>query len=196
QQLKQEGVGPSAEHPAVRGFLARYGHRAACEIDLGVPRWRDDPTPILNILRTYRTHGEELDPAVHFRRGREQADEAAGELIARVRQAKGSLHATWVGFLLRRVRALAGLRECPKFYAVRMLAAARRVIAGAGAELVTAGRLARAEDVFFLDLRDWQSSQDLRARAAANRAEYGREQHRRPTPRVLTHTGQGLPPRP
>jgi pyruvate,water dikinase len=192
QRLKQEGVEPSAEHPAVQGFLARYGHRAACEIDIGVPRWRDDPTPILNILRTYLTHGEELDPAVHFRRGKEQAGEAAASLIARVRQTKGSLHATWVGFLLRRVRALAGLREYPKFYAVRMLADARRVIAGAGAELVAAARLARAEDVFFLDLRDWQSWQDLRARAAANRAEYDREQHRRSIPRVLTSTGEAF----
>lgn len=192
QQLKQEGVVPSAEHPVVQGFLARYGHRAACEIDLGVPRWRDDPTPILNILRTYLTHGEELDPAVHFRRGTEQADEVAANLIARVRQAKGSLHATWVGFLLRRVRAFAGLREYPKFYAVRMLAAARRVIAGAGAELVTAARLDRADDVFFLDLRDWQSSQDLHPLAAANRAEYDREQHRRSIPRVLTSTGEAF----
>ena len=192
QQLKQEGVESSAEHPAIQGFLARYGHRAACEIDLGVPRWRDDPTPILNILRTYLTHGEELDPAVHFRRGTEQADEAAANLIARVRQTKGSLHATWVGFLLRRVRALAGLREYPKFYAVRMLAAARRVIAGAGVESVTAARLDRADDVFFLDLRDWQSSHDLRARAAANRAEYDREQHRRSIPRVLTSTGEAF----
>jgi pyruvate,water dikinase len=190
QRLKQEGVAPSAGHPAVRAFLARYGHRAAREIDLGVPRWSEDPTPVLNVLRTYLTHGEEEDPARHFRRGAERADEAAAELVGRVRREKGRLRAAWLRFLLRRVRALAGVREYPKFYAVRVLAAMRRVLAGAGAELVAAGRLDRAEDVFFLDLRDLQAPHDLRSLATANRADYERERSRRSVPRVMTSTGE------
>jgi phosphohistidine swiveling domain-containing protein len=190
QRLKKEGVAPSAGHPAVQVFLARYGHRAAREIDLGVSRWSEDPTPILNILRTYLTHGEEADPARHFRRGAELADETVADLIERVRREKGRLRAAWLRFLLRRVRALAGLREYPKFYAVRILAAVRRTLAGAGAELVAAGRLDRAEDVFFLDLRDVQTPHDLRAVAAANRADYERERSRRAIPRVLTSTGE------
>src|SRR5262249_41999828 len=154
QRLKAEGAAPSADHPAVRAFLDRYGHRAAREIDLGVPRWRDDPAPVLNVLRTYLTHGEEADPERHFRQGASLADETAARLVERVRREKGRLRAAWVRFLLRRVRALAGVREYPKFYAVRVLAAVRRVLAGAGAELVAAGRLDRADDVFFLDLPD------------------------------------------
>jgi pyruvate,water dikinase len=190
QRLKAEGVAPSAGHPAVRAFLARYGHRAAREIDLGVPRWSEDPTPILNILQTYLTHGQEEDPARHFRQGAERADETAANLVERVRREKGRLRAAGVRFLLRRVRALAGVREYPKFFAVRILAAMRRVLAGAGAELAAAGRLDRAEDVFFLDLRDLQAPHDLRALAAANRADYERERSRRAIPRVLTSTGE------
>jgi pyruvate,water dikinase len=190
QRLKEEGVAPSAGHPAVQAFLARYGHRAAREIDLGVPRWSEDPTPILNILRSYLTHDHEVDPAMHFRRGAELADATAANLIERVRREKGRLRAAWMRFLLWRVRALAGVREYPKFYAVRILAAMRRVLAGAGAELVAAGRLDRAEDVFFLDLRDLQTPHDLRALAAANRADYERERSRRTIPRVMTSTGE------
>jgi pyruvate,water dikinase len=190
QRLKEEGVAPSADHPAVRAFLARYGHRAAREIDLGVPRWYEDPTPILNILQTYLTHGEEEDPARHFRQGAELADQTAANLVERVRREKGRLRAAAVRFLLRRVRALAGVREYPKFFAVRILAAMRRVLAGAGAELVAAGRLARPDDVFFLDLRDLQAPYDLRALAASNRADYDRERSRRAIPRVLTSTGE------
>src|SRR5262249_39617656 len=93
QRLKEEDVAPAADHPAVRAFLARYGHRAAREIDLGVPRWSEDPTPILNILRTYLTHDQEADPARHFRQGAEQADETATNLIERVRREKGRLRA-------------------------------------------------------------------------------------------------------
>jgi len=191
RRLKEEGVAPSAGHPAVQAFLERYGHRAAREIDLGVPRWRDDATPILDILRTYLSHGPEADPEQHFRRGVELADEAA-KLIGRERREKGRLRAAWVRCLLRRVRALAGLREYPKFYAVRILAAARRVLAGAGADLVAAGRLDRAEDIFFLDLRDLQKSHDLRALAATNRENYERERLRRAIPRVLTSTGEAF----
>ena len=80
------------------------------------------------------------------------------------------------------------MREYPKFYAVRILAAVRRVLAGAGAELVAAGRLNRAEDIFFLDLRDWRTPHDLRALAVANRADYERERSRRAIPRVLEPT--------
>jgi pyruvate,water dikinase len=192
QRLKAEGVAPSAEHPAVRAFLARYGHRAAREIDVGVPRWRDDPTPVLTILQTYLAHGDEESPERHFRDSAARADEAAAALVARMRREKGWLRARWARFLLRRVRALSGLRECPKFYAVRMLAAARRVLAGAGAELVAAGRLDRAEDVFFLDLGDLQSSRDLRTLVAANRADYERERSRRAVPRVMTSTGEAF----
>ena len=192
QRLKEEGVAPSAGHPAVGAFLARYGHRAAREIDLGVARWREDPTPILNVLRTYLTHGTEEDPARHFRQGVERADEMVANLIGRVRREKGRLRAAWLRFLLRRVRALAGVREYPKFYAVRILAATRRVLSGAGAELAEAGRLDRAEDVFFLDLGDLQSPHDLRALAGANRADYDRERSRRAIPRILTSTGEAF----
>jgi pyruvate,water dikinase len=190
QRLKEEGVAPSVSHPAVQAFLARYGHRAAREIDLGVPRWREDPTPILKILQTYLTHGQEEDPARTFRQGAERADETAGKLIERVRREKGRVRSAWVRFLLRRVRALAGVREYPKFYAVRILAAMRRVLAGAGAELVALNRLDRAEDIFFLDLRDLRAPHDLRSLAAANRTDYERERSRRAIPRVLTSTGE------
>jgi hypothetical protein len=66
----------------------------------------------------------------------------------------------------------------------------RRVLAGAGAELVAAGRLDRAGDIFFLDLRDWRTPHDLRALAVANRGDYERERSRRAIPRVLTSTGE------
>jgi pyruvate,water dikinase len=190
QNLKVKGVAPSVDHPAVQAFLARYGHRAAREIDLGVVRWSEDPTPILNILRTYLTHDREADPAQHFRQGAELAEETVKSLIKRVRLENGWMAAAWLRFLLRRVRALAGLREYPKFYAVRILAVVRRVLAGAGADLVTAGRVDRAEDVFFLDLRDLQSPHDLRALAAANRVDFERELDRRAIPRVMTSTGE------
>ena len=174
-------------------FGPLWSPRAAREIDLGVPQWSEDPTPILNILRTYLTHGQEEDPARHFHQGAERANETVAKLIERVppgqRQAAGGLAAlSCCGASV----PWPGCREYPKFYAVRVLAAMRRVLAGAGAELVAAGRLDRAENVFFLDLGDLQTPHDLRALAAANRENYERERSRRAVPRVLTSTGEAF----
>ncbi len=190
--LKAEGLQPSADHPAVQAFLARYGHRAVREIDIGMPRWREEPAHILNVLRTYLTHGEDADPERHFRQGAEAAERAAAALVKRVRREKGAVRAAFLGFLLSRARGLAGMREYPKFQIVRFFAASRRVIARAGEELVAAGRLDRAEDVFFLDWRDLDAPGDLRGRAAVNRGEYEREMARRAIPRVITSEGETI----
>ncbi|HYG57194.1 MAG TPA: PEP-utilizing enzyme, partial [Symbiobacteriaceae bacterium] len=101
-------------------------------------------------------------------------------------------HAALVRFLLGRFRRLAGSREWHKFYMVRVLALGRRVLAEAGADLVRAGRLDQADDVFYLDFRDLESQQDLRQLAARNRAAYERELKRRMVPKVITSEGEVL----
>jgi pyruvate,water dikinase len=190
RRLKAEGAEPAADHPAVRDFLARYGHRGVREIDVGMPRWRDDPGHVLNVLRTYLSHGEEADPERQFRDGEQAAEAALADVVERVRRARGRLRARVLAFLLRRVRSLMGLREYPKFLMVRVFTAVRRALGRAGAALAAAGRLDRADDVFFLDLSDLDSPADLRSLAARNRAEYERELHRRAVPRVITSEGE------
>lgn len=188
--LKADGAAPSPEHPGIRAFLSRYGHRAIREIDLGMPRWRDDPGHVLNVLETYLTHPPEDDPEAHFRQGAAEAERAAAALVDRVRQERGLFRAWMLRILISRGRALAGMREYPKFYAVRVLALMRGVLAGAGAQLAAEGRLDKADDVFFLDLNDLESGADLRALVAANRADYDRELGRRSVPRLITSTGE------
>jgi pyruvate,water dikinase len=188
--LKAEGAEPTAGHPEVRAFLARYGHRGVREIDVGMPRWRDDPGHVLNVLETYLRHGQENDPEQRFREGERAAEEALTAVVRRVRERKGWLRAWLLGFLLRRVRALGGLREFPKFLVVRIIAAVRAALARTGAGLVAAGRLDRADDVFFLDLTDLDIAADLRAIAARHRAEYERELGRKVIPRVMTSAGE------
>lgn len=210
RRLKAEGLEPSADHPGVQAFLERYGHRGVREIDVGMPRWRDDPEHVLNLLRTYLTQGDETDAEAHFRQGAAEAERAADALVERVRREKGIMRAVMMRFMLSRVRALAGTREYPKFFAVRMFALFRRVLGKVGQDLAAAGRLDSADDIYFLWFRDWMESddpagsgapaeprglaggRDLRALAAANRAEYQRELGRRSIPRVLTSEGEAF----
>ena len=44
---------PSVAQRGLGEFLSRYGHRAVAEIDLGIPRWSDDPRHILGVLANY-----------------------------------------------------------------------------------------------------------------------------------------------
>jgi pyruvate,water dikinase len=190
QQLKAEGLEPSADHPAIRAFLAQYGHRSLREIDIGMPRWREEPEHVLYVLRTYLAHEEQDDPQEQFRRGAQLAEEASQALVDRVRREKGWLRAKVMQFVLRRVRALGGWRELPKFMGVRLFAALRTALAKVGKVFVEANRLDRPEDVYFLDLNDLDSSADLRAVVTKNRANYEREMERKVIPRVMTSEGE------
>ena len=134
------------------GFLRAYGHRGIAEIDLGLPRWSEDPTHIFGVLANYlRLDDPALAPDVQFRWAAREAEEMARELIRRAAR-EGRLRGALVGFLLRRVRGLAGLREMPKFYLVLLLARARALLWVVGEELARAGRLGSAGDVYFLTL--------------------------------------------
>jgi pyruvate,water dikinase len=96
-------------------------------------------------------------------------------------------------FLLGRVRKLAGLREQPKFQAMRVFALGHALVAPVGAELVGRGLLDAADDVFFLTLpearRAIAGGLDLRTTVAERRAAYRRERGRRHIPRVLLSDG-------
>jgi rifampicin phosphotransferase len=129
---------------------------------------------------------------VDFAERAEAAEAAARRLVADVREARGPLRAAVLRTLLRRARALGGLRERPKFDLVRVVALARRVLRDAGADLVRAGALDDADDAFFLTPEQIRRGGDLRAAAASARAEYERELRRRRVPRVLTSTGEAF----
>ncbi|NPV93011.1 MAG: phosphoenolpyruvate synthase [Firmicutes bacterium] len=190
RELKSRGEAPSTEHPLVVDFLESYGHRGVREIDTGMPRWKDDPTHILNVLNTYLSHGEEADVETHFLQGVEAAEKAVDELVIKVREKAGALRAALAGVLLRRVRELFGVREYPKFYLVRVIALIREVIEGVGSELVRRGELENPEDVFYLSAADIRRGAGLRDTANKHREGYRRELDRRSVPRIITSEGE------
>jgi pyruvate,water dikinase len=96
------------------------------------------------------------------------------------------------GFLLRRSRALAGLRELPKFVWLYPLGEIRRQLLLAGKELADRGMIKTADDIVFLTLAEAAEAaagMDYRARAATRRTEYERETRRRRVPGLLLSDG-------
>ncbi len=146
RQLKAEGKEPGPDHPGVVNFLSRFGHRAVWEIDPGIPRWAEDPAYVLDILRGYMDAPEDTNQEAQFTRQRAEAENAAMDLIARVRAKKGALSARFFAWQMRCYRELAGLREQPKFEGARMITVARRIMLSAGRDLVEKGKLNEAED--------------------------------------------------
>jgi len=188
----REGSLPKAAQLGITQFLSRYGHRAVAEIDIGMPRWSDDPTHILGVLANYlRLDNPDMAPDAIFARGAAEA-EAAIETLAQRAGSRGGFGARLVRFALRRARDLAGVREIPKYYMVIVLAAMRRELARIGAELARDGRIDAADDVFFLDLTEVRAAiggRDMCDLVAEHRQAYDLEMRRRQVPRVLLSDG-------
>ncbi|MHA6618819.1 PEP/pyruvate-binding domain-containing protein [Pseudonocardia sp. DLS-67] len=186
------GLLPPALQSGLAAFLLRHGHRAVAEIDIGMPRWSEDPTHVLGVLANYlRLDDPSLAPDAVFARGAEAAGAAVTAAVARVRT-RSRLRAAALGFALDRVRRLAGLREEHKDYLIRIFAHARALLTAVGTELAARGPLEHPDDVFFLDLAEVRAAlagTDQRSLVAARRAEYDRELRRRHVPRVLLSDG-------
>ncbi|NRQ31011.1 phosphoenolpyruvate synthase [Nonomuraea sp. NN258] len=190
----QAGELPPGAQREIAAFLAEYGHRGVAEIDLGLPRWSENPAHLLGVLANYLRldGGGDLAPDVLFAKGAVAA-EAAIDRVAALAGRKGRLRAAVVRFALGRTRKLVGIRELPKFYAVKILAGVRRSLLVVGEHLVSAGVIESAHDVFFLGLDEARAALpgggDLRGLVAERRAAYERESRRRHVPRVMLSDG-------
>ncbi len=173
-------------------FLGLYGSRAPSEIDLSRPRWREDPTSLLNMLAgnlESPTRGE------HRIRAARQAVEAqaAGE---RVVHATGPLRGPLVRHLLRVVRTYLPLREHLKFLIVRVLDKIKPVLLEAGAVMTERGQLETRDDVWFLTFPELRaaladSSLPLREIIASRHHRFQHEARLAP-PRGVTSDGEQI----
>ncbi|MCU1433778.1 MAG: Pyruvate, water dikinase [Pseudarthrobacter sp.] len=183
---------PAAAQSGLQEFLAKYGHRAVAEIDLGMPRWSEEPDHILGMISNYlRVDDPEQTPDRQFARAADHAEARIGDLVARAGSA-GRLRGRLVSLCLRRTRQLAGLREFPKFCIILVLAEMHRQLSEVGAELVRNGVIDAAGDVFFLDfdeLRVGLRGADLKGIVTRRRRLYDVELRRRRVPRLLLSDG-------
>lgn len=191
-QAYRQGELPTLLQQELAEFLRSYGHRAVAEIDLGVARWSEDPTHILGVLANYlRIIEPEMAPDVQFERGAWAAEAMVAELTQRAGR-KGWFYGKRARFILRRIRELTGIREVPKFCFILLFMGCRELLWSAGNEMVRAGYLERAEDIFFLTLPEARAalvSSDQRSLVRARRASYEHELERRHLPRVLLSDG-------
>ncbi len=150
-------------------FLRTYGWRGPHEVDLGRPRYGDAPELALRQALAMRD-GDFLPAEVHQQHQRERA--AAWD---EVRRESSFLRRMLMTPLYRIARCYTGTRDTPKHDYLMLFQALRTRLRRAGQQLVDAGRLDAADDVFGLTLEDLDAADadpalDLRARRAANTA--------------------------
>jgi rifampicin phosphotransferase len=202
--LYRAGGLPAPAQQALSQFLERYGGRGFGEIDAGRPRWSEEPAHVFEVIIGY-LHIADPDraPTAVYARSVDAASEAVDRLAARVRKSRGG----WakekaVRFAAGRARALLGLRESPKFFAVRMFGILRQNLLAIGGEYAQAGELTHPDDLIYLSLAELGSfaasaagsvdQQQWRDLIHARREAYQRELRRRQIPRLLLSDGRAF----
>jgi pyruvate,water dikinase len=199
---------PTVAQEALRDFLRVYGMRGVGEIDIGLPRWEDDPGGVIQSLCSYLNipDGEQAPDRV-FARGARSAGAAVDELAERLRSTRAGWWRAWlVRKAASRVRALAGFRESPKFFAINMLGIFRAGLLRSGRQLADAKLLDWPQDIFYFYLDElaelselqagdgsWTAGEQtnrLAARIGPRKEAYQRELRRRQIPRVLLSDGR------
>jgi rifampicin phosphotransferase len=192
------GTLPQASQTAIADFMRRYGMRGLAEIDMGQPRWREEPTSVMQTLQSYLQIPEEMAPDALFEKGAKAAELAIERLAMQARRGSGGeIKEKMVRVLAGRIRTLMGLRESPKFFIVRLMGIIRNELLASGDDFVQEGIIERAEDLFFLYFSELQAlanheACDWKALIAERRSLYDRENRRKQIPRVLVSDGRAF----
>jgi pyruvate,water dikinase len=197
--LYNKGTLPPLTQRALKEFFDEYGMRGFAEIDIGRPRWREDPSFILHTLVSYlQLEDVSLSPDATFQRGAAEAERLRAEYVARLRGTRfGVVRAKLLTAAVRRLRVLGGLRELPKSCLSKILDMYRRPLLEHGRTLAASDALASPDDIFFVpveDLKRFGAGQpvDLKTIVAAERTAYERELARKQVPRLLLSDGEAF----
>ena len=145
-------------------FINRYGGRGLGEIDLGRKRWAEDPRYVFETLANFlNIKNEDKAPDVIFSGGSRSAQQAIDKLALKVRKKKnGWIKSRLVRFFAGRARQLMGLRESPKFFAVRIFWLIWKELLITGREFAESGEIQEADDLFYLTFSELKNLQRMK----------------------------------
>lgn len=129
-------------------FLARHGFHAWQEGELSAQSWREDPTPVRNLIESYRGRGNEADPAIAERMRMATREKLELDFLAALPRARKPLGR----LLLRLARSYVPLRGIAKGSFVQSLDVVRAAARRLGTLLQNQGALPDREDIFYLTL--------------------------------------------
>ncbi len=144
----------SAFLSALDAFLDRYGHRGIHESDWALPRYREDPAPILNAVRLHLGDDRRQDPSQVAARAAEEAERVWAEFEQNVRGFRRFTALRRARRLLATIKQYYLWREQCRSDMVRVFAAVRPWHLVLARRFVERGWLAAPEDYFLLRLEE------------------------------------------
>ena len=170
---------------AVGQYLEAFGDRGPREIDLGVPRWGEEPRNLLALVAAGLRH-QPSDPEAALSYVRVQADAALADIEGRLQLVEAAL----VRSLAAQARKLLELRERSRVWLARTVSMYRRTVLDAGRRLsrLEAGLLPEA--ALFVGHGELEAALEnrphsLAAIARLRRAAYDRNAGRVDPPRAF-----------
>lgn len=192
QKLDQSGEQPASEHPEVKKFLNKYGHRACLEVDFGVARWKEDPEYVISLIKSYISNKSYNKGIKKFYQGKKDAENAIQNITKQLKEKGAHRDARKVEKILKNYRKIFGVRELPKYIMTKAISIFRKVLLEIGKELVVEDRLDDKQDIFFVSCQDIRSGENLQQLVIQNRELYLKELKRNFVPRVVTSTGETI----
>jgi pyruvate,water dikinase len=140
-QWEKELPEESPFRQSMRSFLAEYGHRGVYELDIINPRWREDPSYILHIIRS---NMETADPGDIMVRQKEKANAAWRAISQRIPFYRRGL----INNMLKQAIKSAERREAAKSLIVKIFESERLVFQAMGGRLAERGILIEPSDIY------------------------------------------------
>ena len=131
-------------------FLENFGHRGPMEFDLGSSRWSDDPTMIIETIRS----GLRLPKRERLTRRMNRLAEKRESAFKNAISASSPWKRPIMRWLAHKVELYMPLREAPKHYAVIVFQRIRQAALELGKRLKRRGSIPAKEDVFFLEIEE------------------------------------------
>jgi pyruvate,water dikinase len=141
-----------------RGFLKRidafiksYDFRGAEDREISFPRWGDDPTLLIDVLKLLVQADDKTAPDAVEKRNMAKREEVTREVLETLsRQRFGSIKKSIFKFLLKYAQIYSLFRENQRYEIDRVFYGERKAFVAAGKQLVRRGVLTDPEDVWFL----------------------------------------------
>jgi pyruvate,water dikinase len=189
KSCKVKDIEPSIEDPDFKVLVKDYGHRGNIELDFGTARWREDPTYLLDLVKSYMVDDMFVRNLQNHKDKRQEAENMIEEVVNKLSSIIGKKRAEKFRTYMINYRYGAAMREYPKSDIVRFMELARKSVQVIGQRLVEEGRLDYQDDVFYLHQVEILKGVNLKEIVMKAKEAYNKEMKRKSIPRMLLNNG-------
>jgi pyruvate,water dikinase len=193
--LDEYGLEPSVNHPIFKEIIKTYGHRGNTELDIGTKRWKEDPSYLIGLVKTYMEDKMYVRNLEDHEAKRQQALRMIDNIYEDMKNIRGEKKAEKFKKSLINYRIGAGMREYPKSDIVRFMELGRKALMELGLELCDKGWIEDQNDIFFLHKKDIYTAlssnnkNNIKKQISLNKSSYEKEMTRNRIPRMILNNG-------